>query len=137
MQGKSQKLKAKNTSQNAKVDNNVLSISNVKKFLQILAPFAPFISEEIWRNIFKEKQSIHLSSWPKADPDSIGAGEDIIIPVQVNGKLRNTLRVFSHEILKEEVEKIALADEKVKKYLTGKKYRVIYVQGKIINFIVE
>ncbi len=111
-----------------------LSKENAKKFLQILAPFAPFITEEIWRNIFSEKQSIHLSSWPKAE---VVTDEIITIPVQVNGKLRDTLRVSSHELLQEVVVKKALESEKVKKYLEGKKYKVIYVPGKIINFIVK
>ncbi|KKP59162.1 MAG: Leucine-tRNA ligase [Candidatus Roizmanbacteria bacterium GW2011_GWA2_34_18] len=42
-----------------------LSKENAKKFLQILAPFAPFMAEEIWHEVFGEKQSIHLSTWPK------------------------------------------------------------------------
>ncbi len=111
-----------------------LSKENAKKFLQILAPFAPFLTEEIWRNVFGEKTSIHLSVWPKVEGEIID--EEIIIPIQVNGKLRSTLRVSRHEISKDIVVNKALEDEKVKKYLTGKPKKIIYVHGKIINLII-
>jgi len=117
------------------IKHETLNIKNAKKFLQILAPFAPFITEEIWHSVFGEKQSIHLSSWPKVEEKIVE--EEIIIPVQVNGKLRDTLRVSSHELSKEIVEKKALKSEKVKKYLQGKKFKVVYVSGKIINFIID
>ncbi|HEX7542989.1 MAG TPA: class I tRNA ligase family protein [Patescibacteria group bacterium] len=112
-----------------------LSKKNTKDFLQILAPFAPFMTEEIWRNVFGEKTSIHLSTWPKVEGEIVE--EEIIIPIQVNGKLRSTLRVSRHETSKDMVEKKAFEDEKVKKYVEGKNYKVIYVPGKIINFIVK
>ncbi|KKP62942.1 MAG: Leucine-tRNA ligase [Candidatus Roizmanbacteria bacterium GW2011_GWC2_34_23] len=44
-----------------------LTPEHAKQFLQILAPFAPFMTEEIWRNVFGEKESIHLSTWPKVE----------------------------------------------------------------------
>jgi len=112
-----------------------LSKENAKKFLQILAPFAPYITEEIWKEFFKESKSIHLSDWPKAQKiiDAL-----VTIPVQVNGKVRAVLSVkYSVAGIKEEVEKIAFQNEKVKKYLEEKKYQVIFVPGKIINFIVN
>jgi len=112
-----------------------LSKENAKKFLQILAPFAPFLTEEIWRNVFGEKTSIHLSVWPKVEGEIVD--EEIIIPIQVNGKLRSTLRVSRHEISKDIVVNKALEDKQVKKYLESKDYKVIYVEGKILNFIVK
>ena len=112
-----------------------LSTDNAKKFLQILAPFAPFITEEIWREVFGEKQSIHLSSWPKVEEMEIGDVE-ITIPVQVNGKLRGTVRIKNLEFrIQNLVVEKALKDENINKYLEGKKYRVIYVEGKILNLV--
>lgn len=111
-----------------------LSRENAKKFLQILAPFSPFLTEEIWHSVFGEKNSIHLSSWPKVEGKIVE--EEIVIPVQINGKLRSTLRVTRHEISKEMVTKKALEDEKVKKYLAAKPKKIIYVPGKIINLII-
>jgi len=113
---------------------NGLSKEHAKQFLQILAPFAPFLTEEIWRNVFREKTSIHLSNWPKVEGKIVE--EEIIIPIQVNGKLRSTLRVSSHEISQKAVIKKALKIEKIKKYLTGKKYQTIYITGKILNFVI-
>ena len=112
-----------------------LSGKNAKMFLQILAPFAPFMTEEIWKNVLREKKSIHLSAWPTVEGEIVE--EELIIPIQVNGKLRSTLRVSRYEISKDIVEKKALQDEKVKKYVEAKEYKVIYVPGKIINFIVR
>ncbi len=110
-----------------------LSKENAKKFLQILAPFAPFMTEEIWRSVFSEKDSIHLSSWPKVEGEIVE--EEIILPIQVNGKLRGTV-ISSQSESVESVKTKALKDEKIKKYITGEPKKVIYVPGKIINFIV-
>ena len=113
-----------------------LSAENAKKFLQLLAPFAPFLTEEIWREVFGEKTSIHLSSWPKIEEEI--ADEEITIPVQVNGKLRGTIKVKSPKLkVKSYIEELALKQEKVKKYLEGKRYQLVYVKGKVVNFVVE
>ncbi|KKP28148.1 MAG: Leucine-tRNA ligase, partial [Parcubacteria group bacterium GW2011_GWA2_31_28] len=96
-------------------------------------PFAPFMTEEIWRNVFGEKESIHLSTWPKVEGEIVE--EELIIPIQVNGKLRSTLRVSRHET-EDMIKKKALEDEKIKKYITEKPEKIIYVPGKIINFII-
>lgn len=115
-------------------ENKTLSKENAKKFLQILAPFAPFTAEEVWSTVFGEKTSIHLSVWPTVIGKIIE--EELIIPIQINGKLRSTLRVSRHEISKDMVEKKALQDEKIKKYIDGKPKKTIYIPGKIINFII-
>lgn len=113
-----------------------LSRDDAKKFLQVLAPFAPFMAEEIWNEIIGEQSSIHLSVWPEAKADLVGA--ELIIPVQVMGKLRATIKVQSDMVKnQEEIEKLALVDEKVKKYIEGKKYRIIYITGKILNIIIS
>jgi leucyl-tRNA synthetase len=112
-----------------------LSVKQAKDFLKILAPFAPFITEEIWHEIFEEKESIHLSSWPKAE---VVEDEEVIIPIQVNGKLRETIKVQRSTLnFKKEIEKKALEQNRIKKYLEGKKYRFIYVEGKVGNFVLE
>jgi len=112
-----------------------LTTDNAKKFLKILAPFAPFITEEIWRDVFNEKQSIHLSTWPKVEEIEMGDVE-ITIPVQVNGKLRGTVKIQNSEFrIQNLVVEKALKDENITKYLEGKKYRVIYVSGKILNIV--
>ncbi len=113
---------------------NGLSIENAKKFLQILAPFAPFMAEEIWQNLMGEERSIHLSDWPKIEKEIIE--EEIVIPVQINGKVRTIIKVPYDKIEDQDsVEKIAVNDKKIKKYLQGSSYKIIYVRRKILNFI--
>jgi leucyl-tRNA synthetase len=112
-----------------------LSKENAKKFLQILAPFAPFMTEEIWRNVFGEKESIHLSAWPKIEGEIVE--EEIVLPISINGKLRDTIKIQSTNVKNQkEIEELALKSEKVKKYIEGKEYKIIYVPGKILNFII-
>ena len=117
------------------VKHSTLNVNEAKKFLQILAPFAPFLTEEIWREVFGEKTSIHLSSWPKA---KVFEEEEVAIPIQVNGKLRVVIKIKRSTLnVKQEVEKKALSEDKIKKYLQGKRYRFIYVVGKVGNFVIE
>jgi len=107
---------------------------NAAIFLQLLAPFAPFLAEELWHNSLGESGYIHLSRFPESDKEQIKA-VDVTIAIQVNGKLRGTVTVVTVKANKETVIKKALAQESVKKYVP-EQYRVIYVPGKIINFIV-
>jgi len=112
-----------------------LNPKHAKRFLQILAPFAPFMTEEIWRNVFHEKESIHLSVWPTVSGEIIE--EEIILPIQINGKLRDTIKIQNSESrIQNLIIERALKSEKVKKYITRKPKKIIYVPGKIINFIV-
>ena len=113
-----------------------LYTENAKVFLKLLAPFAPFITEQIWREVFDEKQSIHVSNWPLADQSAIKSGM-VTIPVQVNGKVRSILRLSQDETDKDTIVKKALQDDKVAKYVSGTKYRAIYVPGKILNLVLE
>ncbi len=115
-------------------ENKSLSIQDAKKFLQILSPFAPFITEEIWHEVFGEKDSIHLSKWPSVDKKQIQE-EELQIPAQVNGKLRATIKILAADLSENNIIEKALMEERVKKYVEGKKYKTIYVEGKIINFV--
>lgn len=111
----------------------VLTKDDGKKILKILSPFAPFITEEIWRGIFGEKQSIHLSVWPKAQ--ECEKGDAILtIPVQVSGKFRGTISVQNSKCKEQEyIIAEALKQESIKKYVDNKKFKAIYVEGKILN----
>lgn len=114
-------------------DTGKLSTKSAKAFLQLLAPFAPFITDEIWRTVFGEQKSIHISKWPEADM-SLAHKQEIKLPVQVNGKVRDII-VIQPDTTEDEVVKLALASEKVAKWLSGKSPKAIYVQGKILNLI--
>jgi len=106
----------------------------MEKFLILLAPFAPHMAEEIWSNLGHEK-SIFLEKWPEFN-EAMTKDEEIELVVQVNGKIRDRIRV-SAEISEEEAKKIALESEKVKLYTDGKELRkVIYVKGKLVSIVV-
>ncbi len=103
--------------------------------IKLLAPFAPHICEEIWREILKHKKSIHLEEWPKYDEKFLEEDKfDLVI--QVNGVLRDLVRVPKN-ITKEQAEKIAVLQPKITKYFEGKNIKkVIFVPGRLINLVV-
>lgn len=101
--------------------------------IKVLAPFAPFATEEMWSSL-GEEFSVHVSEWPKFEEKYL-VSETVTLSVQINGKLRGTVEV-SPEASEEEVRKAAEEQEKVQKYLAeGKVIKVIYVKGKTINFV--
>jgi leucyl-tRNA synthetase len=101
----------------------------------MLAPFAPYLSQEIWEELGKEGP-VFRQSWPVFDPEL--AKEDLAeIVVQVNGKLRSRIHV-PFGTPKEELEALAMADEKVRPFLAGKKVvKVITVPDKLVNVVVK
>ncbi len=113
-----------------------VSLEEAKTLIQLLAPFAPHMTEELWSELDYEG-SIHTSSWPAYDNAAIEKGVTVIA-VQVNGKLRGTFELADPEASQEEVERIAHEDPGVQNHLEGKTIRkVIYVPGKILNFVVS
>jgi leucyl-tRNA synthetase len=121
---------------NAWQDGGSLSKDDAAKFLQILAPFAPFITEELWAKL-GNKFSIHTSQWPKPISGLL-IPETVTIVIQVNGKLRDQIIVsLPTSRYQPEVERLALASEKVQKYLEGKEVKkVVFVPGRLINFVI-
>jgi len=119
-------------------NSSQISISNLKSLALLLAPFTPHLAEEVWHEVLGNKNSIHISSWPKYDPKLIKE-ENVIIVIQINGKLRSQLTVNSEQsTVKEEIMKLVKKDEKAAKWLESKKVnKVIYVPGKIINFVIQ
>lgn len=118
-------------------DSDSLSNQDVKVFVKLLAPFAPFIAEEMWALIGASKvESVHKQSWPLFD-EELAKDSQIKVIVQVNGKLRGDFIVDASEVSNEDSMK-ALAKEKVKSYLGGKEIlKEIYVSGKLVNFVVK
>jgi len=106
-----------------------------KNLLLILAPFAPHMTEELWKQI-GEKPSIHRQPWPKYDPKLIVESE-ITIVVQVNGKLRGSI-IVPADASKDEIIKTASSSQKIIPYLEGKKItNTITVPNKLVNFVVQ
>ncbi|NLZ96733.1 MAG: leucine--tRNA ligase [Candidatus Magasanikbacteria bacterium] len=111
-----------------------LFFTHYSLFLQLLAPFAPHITEELWVEL-ENKESIFQSAWPKYDPALI-QNETTTIAVQVNGKLRDTFDIPA-DMSEEEIKKLALSSEKVQKWLENKEpKKIIYVKGKLVSVVV-
>ncbi len=100
----------------------------------ILAPFAPYLAEELWSRL-GGNYSVHHQTWPSYDEQALY--EDTFnLVIQINGKVRDVC-VAPTGLEQIEAEKIALASEKVSRYLGGKQPRnVIYVADKLINLLV-
>jgi leucyl-tRNA synthetase len=101
----------------------------------LLAPFAPFLAAELWQRM-RYEGNVFRAAWPVADAE-IARESEIEIPVQVNGKLVNVVKVpaGSDEGV---VKAAALADEKVKARIEGKTVvKVIVVPGKLVNLVVK
>ncbi|MBU2632296.1 leucine--tRNA ligase [Patescibacteria group bacterium] len=116
-------------------------------YLKLLAPFAPHITEDLFQRftnknnqssiINNQFNSIHLSKWPEHNPKFLEEDE-VLIVVQVNGKIRETLKVKSEKSKdKGFIEKKAKESKKVQSFLKGKVKRVVYIPGKIFNFVIE
>ena len=106
----------------------------LESLLQILAPFAPHITEELWQEL-GHTDTIHINHWPKWDEKYL-VSDVMTIIVQVNGKLRSKLEL-PVDADKEAIEQRALDDEKVRTYLnTRAPKKVIYVPGKLVNIVV-
>ncbi len=106
----------------------------IESLLQVLAPFAPHITEELWADL-GHSDTIHRDHWPKWD-DSYLVSDMMTIIVQVNGKLRAKLELAADETA-DDVKSQALAAENVAKFLDGAvPKKVIYIPGKIVNIVV-
>ena len=110
-----------------------VSRDQAKIFLQLLAPFAPHIAEELWAQL-KPEGSIHHSPWPVYDPKKIKS-EEIDLVVQINGRVRGHLRA-PREIKEAEAVTLARKDTAIAKYLTGAPEKTIFVPGRLINFVI-
>lgn len=124
-----------------------LKQSDLESFILLLAPFAPFLAEELWQMV-KDKetadrgtnslQSVHLEHWPVWSED-LAREELVTLAVQVNGKVRAELEV-AHQLLENETEVTAQAQAlpALTKYLEGQVVvKTIYVPGKIVSLVLK
>jgi leucyl-tRNA synthetase len=107
--------------------------ADLKTLVLLVGPFAPHLGDEMWQRR-GEKGFLLDQPWPSWD-EALTASERITVVVQVNGKLRGEFTA-APDIAKEEVERTALALDKVKSHLEGKTIRkVIVVPGKLVNIV--
>jgi leucyl-tRNA synthetase len=107
----------------------------LSSLILLLAPFAPFLAAELWQEIGGEG-AILRAPWPKSDPE-LAREDEKEIPVQINGKLVNVVRVAAGADAKA-IEAAALADEKVQSRIAGKNVaKVIVVPGRTVSLVVK
>jgi len=107
------------------------------KFLIILSPFAPHLTEELWHNLIgaSDNQSIGTQPWPQYDPRLI-QDEEVELIVQINGKLRDKIMI-QREMKENEIKALVLQSEKIKKHLGDRPVKkTIFVPGRLINLVV-
>ncbi len=113
-----------------KISKNLYNI-----YLKLLAPFAPHVTEEIWKELNPNEKSIHLQSWPEYKEELLQDNE-IKFVVSINGKMRDIVNV-SRDIDQENIEEILKSNEKIQKYLDGQNIKkIIFVKNKMINFVI-
>ena len=102
----------------------------------LLAPFAPHFAEEIWDAAGNIGSIFETGRWPEYD-ENILQETVIEIPVQINGRVRDTI-VIDKEALQEEIIKKAKASEIIRSYIEGGNvYKEIYVPQKVVNFVLR
>jgi len=109
----------------------------IKVLCQLLAPFAPHLTEELWVEVLKQPFSIHTSTWPKYDSKYLEV-DQINLIIQINGKLRGNLLVNNDQAASGEgIEEMAKKEENIAKWLEGKEIKkTIFVTNKLINFVI-
>ena len=114
-----------------KVD--ALPYEYIEGFVQLLAPIAPHIGEELW-SILGNEGGISYAPWPTYDEAAL-VEDEVEVVFQVNGKVRAKSNV-PRDLGKDELEKVALANETVQEYIEGKTVRkVIAVPNKLVNIV--
>jgi leucyl-tRNA synthetase len=115
--------------------SNAASSELLEKLALMLAPFAPYISQEIWEELGKVGP-VFRQPWPEFNSE-LAKEDEAEIVVQVNGKLRT--RIYApFGVTKNQLESLALADDRVKAVLDGKQVvKVIAVPDKLVNIVAK
>jgi len=117
-----------------------LSGSAAARILEMLClmlhPFAPFLSQEIWSVELGREGQLIRQPWPAFDPE-LAKEEGAEIPIQVNGKLRSRI-IVPFGIAREQLEQLALGDDKVRAHVDGKQVvKIVIVPDKLVNIVVK
>src|SRR5688500_19605235 len=107
--------------------------AEVEPLVQLIAPFAPHIAEELWERL-GHSQSVFDSGWPAFDP-ALAAENTIELAVQVNGKMRGTISV-PRTVTQDEAYAAAMGQPNIAKFVTGTPKKVVFVPGRLMNVVV-
>ena len=117
------------------LEENDSTREDFEAFIKLLAPFAPHLTEEIWRETLGHPTSIHREPWPAFD-SSIIKEDTINLVLQVNSRTRDTVSAPA-DIAEADAAKLALASEKIKAQLAGATpKKIIFVPGRLVNIVV-
>jgi len=99
----------------------------------MISPFAPHMAEELWERL-GHPDGIVAAGWPTFD-EAVAKAEEVVIPVQINGKVRARLTVAA-DTAEERLREIALSDPHVVKHLEGKTVRkVVIAGGRLVSIV--
>jgi len=119
---------------NALEKEEKVSKDTLETFLQLIAPFAPHFTEELWASIGHE-DSIHLAPWPRYDESKIQL-DSVRIAIQVNGKVRDEM-VVERGGVSEDIILRAKSLPQVEKWIEGKEIKKeIYIKDRLVSIVV-
>jgi leucyl-tRNA synthetase len=105
-----------------------------ERLVLLLAPLAPFVTEELWRGVLGGTSSVHLAGWPGFDADLVRS-ERVTCVIQVDGKVRDRIEV-APDTAEDDLRELALASEKVRAALGDRPVaRVVVVPPKLVNLV--
>ncbi len=108
---------------------------SIEALVRMLSPFAPHMAEELWE-MLDHAGGIVAAGWPPFD-EAVAKAEEIVVPVQVNGKVRGRLTVPA-DTSEDRLRELAVADPHVLKYLEGKTVvKVVVAGGRLVNIVVK
>ena len=109
-------------------------LTAARAIAQLLAPFAPYEAEELWRVALGNESSVHLSSWPTFDA-TLAAQERLTLVVQVDGKVRDKIEVDAGAD-EETIRDLAMASDGARRAIDGRDVaRVVAVPPKLVNSV--
>jgi leucyl-tRNA synthetase len=107
---------------------------SIEALVRMLAPFAPHTSEELWERLGYE-DGLKAAAWPDYNAD-VAKAEEVVVPVQVNGKVRGRLTVPA-DVTDADLETLALADPGVQAHTAGKPVKkVVIARGRLVSIVV-
>ena len=119
----------------AEETNAALIKKAAENIVLLLAPFAPFITEELWQYLGHE-ENVHSAQWPEYKEEALKKDE-VTIVIQVNGKVRDKINIAA-DASEEEVKAQVMEEEKIKSYLDdGNLVKTIYIPKKLVNLVIQ